>query len=48
MGILLWWQHGAGVEARIAACSDANRCGIKRKKTQKEQGAVSRCPRCDP
>ena len=51
MGILDWWQHGHGVDARIAACTGpggSNPCGIKRNATQLSSGAAARCTKCDP
>ena len=47
MGILDWWQHDEGCAARIAACSERNRCGIKRTQSAISLGASMRCPRCD-
>ena len=50
MGILDWWQHGAGVDARIASCTGPgkNACGIKRNALQLKTGAAARCVKCDP
>ena len=48
MGILDYWQHGPGVDARIAACTIRNPCGIKRNVIQRSAGAEARCEKCDP
>ena len=48
MGILLWWQGASGFAARIATCSDKNRCGVKRTAPAVLQGVPARCERCDP
>ena len=46
MGILLYWQHGPGVDARVAACSETNCCGITRTQLIIEFGVAPRCARC--
>ena len=43
MGILDFWQHGAGIEARLCACSDKNPCGLKRDSRQRANGIQKRC-----